>query len=100
MPPSQQKRDRDNTIIFATHDDPVRSGLVGSLNRPEGNVTGVFGVSATVEGKQLGLLREVVPQAAVIGMLVNPASRSFRAARTRDAGCGARPWATASCFQG
>ena len=64
-------------IIFATHDDPVRSGLVGSLNRPGGNVTGVFGVSATVEGKQLGLLREVVPKAAVIGMLVNPASRSF-----------------------
>jgi putative tryptophan/tyrosine transport system substrate-binding protein len=64
-------------IIFATGDDPVRSGLVGSLNRPGGNVTGVFGVSATVEGKQLGLLREVVPKAAVIGMLVNPASRSF-----------------------
>ena len=64
-------------IIFATHDDPVRSGLVGSLNRPGGNVTGVFGVSAIVEGKQLGLLREVVPKAAVIGMLVNPASRSF-----------------------
>jgi putative ABC transport system substrate-binding protein len=48
-------------IIFATGDDPVRSGLVGSLNRPGGNVTGVFTFAASVEGKQLGLLREVVP---------------------------------------
>src|SRR5262245_30597441 len=64
-------------IIFVTGEDPIRSGLVGSLNRPGGNVTGVSFVSATVEGKQLGLLREVVPKAAVIGMLVNPASRSF-----------------------
>src|SRR4029453_9278896 len=61
-------------IIFATGVDPVGSGLVSSLNRPGGNVTGVFSVVATVEGKQLGLLREVVPKAAVIGMLVNPTS--------------------------
>ena len=61
-------------IIFATGDDPLRSGLVGSLNRPGGNATGVFFVSGSVEGKQLGLLREVVPTAAVIGMLVNPTS--------------------------
>jgi putative tryptophan/tyrosine transport system substrate-binding protein len=61
-------------VIFATGDDPIRSGLVGSLNRPGGNVTGVFFVAGSVEGKQLGLLREVVPNAAVIGMLVNPAS--------------------------
>ena len=47
---------------------------MGSLNRPGGNVTGVFFVAGSVEGKQLGLLREVVPKAAVIGMLVNPAS--------------------------
>jgi putative ABC transport system substrate-binding protein len=61
-------------IVFATGDDPVRNGLVGSLNRPGGNVTGVFFVSGSVEGKQLGLLREVVPKVATIGMLVNPAS--------------------------
>jgi ABC-type uncharacterized transport system substrate-binding protein len=61
-------------IIFATGVDPVRSGLVGSLNRPGGNVTGVFTVSASVAGKQLGLLREVVPKAAVFGMLLNPTS--------------------------
>ena len=61
-------------IIFATGDDPLRSGLVGSFNRPGGNITGVFSVSASMEGKHLGLLREVVPTAAVIGMLVNPTS--------------------------
>ncbi|MGB8235147.1 MAG: ABC transporter substrate-binding protein [Pseudolabrys sp.] len=61
-------------IIFATGVDPLRSGLVGSFNRPGGNITGVFSVSASMEGKQLGLLREVVPTAAVIGMLVNPTS--------------------------
>src|SRR4029453_3021394 len=59
-------------IIFATGVDPIKSGLVGSLNRPGGNITGVFTVSASVAGKQLGLLREVVPKAAVIGMLLNP----------------------------
>jgi putative ABC transport system substrate-binding protein len=62
-------------IIFATGDDPVRLGLVGSLNRPGGNVTGVFFYSGSLESKQLGLLREVAPKAAVIGMLVNPASQ-------------------------
>ena len=61
-------------IIFATGVDPLKSGLVGSFNRPGGNITGVFSVSASMEGKQLGLLREVVPTAAVIGMLVNPTS--------------------------
>ena len=61
-------------IIFATGVDPLRSGLVGSFNRPGGNITGVFSVSASMEGKHLGLLREVVPTAAVIGMLVNPTS--------------------------
>ena len=51
-------------IIFATGVDPIKSGLVGSLNRPGGNITGMFTVSASVAGKQLGLLREVVPTAA------------------------------------
>ena len=49
---------------------------MGSLNRPGGNITGVTGLTVEVAPKQLGLLREVVPKAAVIGILVNPASRS------------------------
>jgi putative ABC transport system substrate-binding protein len=76
-------------IIFATGVDPIKSGLVGSLNRPGGNVTGVFSVVATVEGKQLGLLREVVPKAAVIGMLANPNSPAS-AGQEREAQAAAR----------
>ena len=59
-------------IVFTTGGDPVREGLVSSLNHPEGNLTGAttsFGESAS---KRLGLLREIAPKAAVIGVLVNP----------------------------
>jgi putative ABC transport system substrate-binding protein len=56
--------------IFA--DDPVASGLVASLNRPGGNTTGVFNFNPTLEPKRLGLLHELVPEAATIGVLVNP----------------------------
>ena len=76
-------------IIFATGVDPIKSGLVGSLNRPGGNITGQFTVSASVAGKQLGLLREVVPKAAVIGMLLNPTSPNS-AVQEREAQAAAR----------
>jgi putative ABC transport system substrate-binding protein len=76
-------------IIFATGVDPIKSGLVGSLNRPGSNITGVFTVSASVAGKQLGLLREVVPKAAVIGMLLNPTSPNS-AVQEREAQAAAR----------
>ncbi|MFO1110575.1 MAG: ABC transporter substrate-binding protein [Bradyrhizobium sp.] len=56
--------------IFA--DDPVASGLVASLNRPGGNTTGVFNFNPALEPKRVGLLHELVPQAATIGVLVNP----------------------------
>src|SRR5436190_18595042 len=59
-------------IVFATGGDPVRDGLVASLNRPGGNVTGVSFVSAEVGAKQLGLLRELQPGAARIAVLVDP----------------------------
>jgi putative ABC transport system substrate-binding protein len=60
-------------IVFATGEDPVKVGLVSRLNRPGGNITGIsFYNSADLESKQLELLREVVPKAAVIGVLVNP----------------------------
>ena len=60
-------------IVFATGEDPVKVGLVASLNRPGGNLTGIsFYNSADLHSKQLEFLREVVPKAAVIGLLVNP----------------------------
>jgi putative ABC transport system substrate-binding protein len=59
-------------IVFFTGSDPVKEGLVTNLNRPTGNLTGVTNFSGTLIGKRLELLRELVPTAAVIGVLVNP----------------------------
>ena len=59
-------------ILFSVSDDPVKLGLVASLNRPDGNATGVNFFSAELGTKQLGLLRELLPSAARVGVLVNP----------------------------
>jgi putative ABC transport system substrate-binding protein len=59
-------------IVFVTGGDPVREGLVASLNRPGGNVTGVSFISVELTAKQLGLLRELRPGAAPIAVLVDP----------------------------
>src|SRR2546425_12374518 len=59
-------------IVFVTGGDPVRAGLVASLNRPGGNVTGVSFITAELGSKQLGLLRELRPVAARIAVLVDP----------------------------
>jgi putative ABC transport system substrate-binding protein len=59
-------------IVFFAGDDPVRAGLVTSLNRPGGNVTGVTNLSSVLFLKKLELLRELAPRAGVIGVLFNP----------------------------
>ena len=61
-------------IVFVTGSDPVTDGLVGSLNRPGRNVTGVSFVSGVLGPKRLELLRQLVPKATTIAMLVNPVS--------------------------
>jgi putative ABC transport system substrate-binding protein len=61
-------------VVFAIGSDPVQSDLVASINRPGGNVTGVSFLATGLAGKQLAILRELLPRATVIAALVNPGS--------------------------
>ena len=65
-------------IVFFAGDDPVKLGLVASLNRPGGNATGVNFFNQMLEGKRLGLMREMVPAAELIGVLLNPSNANFQ----------------------
>jgi putative ABC transport system substrate-binding protein len=77
-------------IVFGAGSDPVATGLVASINRPGGNITGVNVLTNQLEPKRLGLLKEIVPQTPLIGVLLNhkffPAARMLQeieeAART------------------
>ena len=68
-------------IVFTTGSDPVRDGLVTSFNQPGGNVTGVVFISGTLGAKRLELLRQFVPTATTIAMLVYPNSSETEAER-------------------
>jgi putative tryptophan/tyrosine transport system substrate-binding protein len=61
-------------IVFYTGSDPVAGGLVASLNRPGGNLTGVFNANVELMPKRLELLHEAVPAAKTVALLVNPAN--------------------------
>jgi putative tryptophan/tyrosine transport system substrate-binding protein len=76
-PAAQAARKATSTIpvVFTTGDDPVQAGLVDSINRPAGNLTGVHIFFSELEAKKLGLLLEIVPQATMIAALVNPGYR-------------------------
>jgi putative tryptophan/tyrosine transport system substrate-binding protein len=72
-------------IVFNTGEDPVRVGLVPSLSRPGGNLTGVNFLSRELTVKRLELLRELVPGAARVALLVNPANPENTEATVQDA---------------
>jgi putative ABC transport system substrate-binding protein len=71
-------------IVFLVNEDPVRLGLVASLAHPGGNLTGVNIFAAELAAKRLGLLRELVPGAARMGVLVNPANATSTESTLRD----------------
>jgi len=64
-------------IVFISGSDPVQEGLVASLNQPGGNVTGIVPLLPAMEGKRLGLLREIIPNAALIAVLLNSTFANF-----------------------
>ena len=70
-------------IVFATGTDPVALGLVASLNRPGANVTGIAVLVGELAPKRLQFLRELVPDAAVIGVLADPAFPDTQSVQTR-----------------
>jgi putative tryptophan/tyrosine transport system substrate-binding protein len=63
-------------IVFVTGSDPVSSGLVASLNRPGGNLTGVVGLASGLSAKRFGLLHDLVPHATLLGFLSDSTSRA------------------------
>jgi putative ABC transport system substrate-binding protein len=71
-------------IVFGTAADPVEVGLVASLNRPGGNLTGVTNLNAEIGPKRLELLHAVVPRATIIALLVNPTIPTIAEPLSRD----------------
>src|SRR5215470_4278930 len=77
-------------IVFVTGGDPVRDGLVASLNRPGGNMTGINFLAGELAAKRLELLRELVPAAARVAVVVDPANAEITGPTLRDVEAAAR----------
>jgi putative ABC transport system substrate-binding protein len=78
------------SIVFSMGADPVETGLVASLNRPGGNITGIYNLNTTVGSKRLELLHELVPAAGSIAFLVNPTNAVLAETQTRELQIAAR----------
>src|SRR5262245_26329807 len=78
-------------IVHTSGVDPVESGLIASLNRPGGNVTGIYQVSVDFVAKRLGLLHELVPTVTTIAVLVHPANARVAELTANEAQAAARP---------
>jgi len=85
-------------IVFVTAVDPVEAGLVASLNRPGGNLTGVTQLGGTLGPKRMELLHELVPTATTIALLVNPTNPVLAEPQSRDGrGGGPHAWTEVTC---
>jgi putative tryptophan/tyrosine transport system substrate-binding protein len=89
--PAQEAKAKTTTIpiVFLSGDDPIEAGLVASLSRPGGNVTGISWIASALEAKRIGLLRDLVPNNDLVGVLVNPDFPGAKA-QLRDAQAAAR----------
>ena len=77
-------------IVFSSGEDPVTLGLVASLAQPGGNLTGINTFATELAAKRLGLLREMVPAAARVAVLVSPSNAASSDITVRDTAAGAR----------
>jgi ABC-type uncharacterized transport system substrate-binding protein len=77
-------------IVFVLSTDPVEAGLVASLNRPGGNLTGVTGLNVELAPKKLELLHELLPSATILGLLVNPTNAIAAESEARTVQAAAR----------
>ena len=77
-------------IVFEMASDPVKFGLVASLNRPGGNLTGVTNLNVEVAPKRLELLHEIIPTATAFALLINPSNPTLAESTTRDIRASAR----------
>jgi putative tryptophan/tyrosine transport system substrate-binding protein len=77
-------------IVIFTAGDPVALGLAASLNRPGGNITGTTSLAGELAPKRLELMRELIPAAKIMGLLVNPTNPALMGSTTREAEAAAR----------